>query len=469
MQNRMADFIKYRETYPEFHYHAYHLTADDEAIYLSFDFEIPGLAEFHPKLKILKKTFPWKDLDSTLVQNLAFHIGLVELVSYWKNSCAPKVVLHCGKLNAEQISWWKKLYYYGLGELFYTNGIKVDQDSFMHIESAPEAPEFNFAPSADAAQGYIVLIGGGKDSIVTLETLDTDVNRDACLIVNPKPVTRECAERAGFSNARVLEVYRTIDPELLELNRRGFINGHTPFSTMLAFVSYFIAYLTGQKYVVVSNESSANESNLVCADDPELACAKVNHQYSKSFEFEQDFDRYAEQYLKAPVEYLSFLRPLNELQIAKIFARLKKYHHVFKSCNVGSKGPEWVWCGHCSKCLFAFTILSPYLYPDQLIDIFGKDLFTDKSLLTTFEELTGHGANKPFDCVGTFEEVNYALSMTIRNLQQAGQELPYLLQYYFDHYGLVDLREDLTARYNHENNLTPAQNALLRAEVFRND
>ena len=61
---------------------------------------------------------------------------------------------------------------------------------------------------------------------------------------------------------------------------------------------------------------------------------KVNHQYSKSFEFECDFENYANKYLRANVKYFSFLRPLNELQIAKIFARQEKYHNVFKSCNV---------------------------------------------------------------------------------------------------------------------------------------
>lgn len=461
-------FHQLRETYPEFHYHSFAISETVSEIILQFHFSIPGLVDFHPETRLRKKSLPLKPLDSPIVQNLAFHIGLVELISYWKSSCAPKVIIHCGTLDEKQIAWWKKLYFYGLGELFYTNHIKTSLDDFMEIICDPSAPSFQYPEITTHSDGYIVLIGGGKDSIVTLETLDTDTRRDYCLIVNPKPVTRECAKLAGFSDDHVIELYRKIDPGLIELNQRGFINGHTPFSTMLAFTSYLVAYLIGQKYIVVSNESSANESNLVCSEDPDLVCAKVNHQYSKSFEFEQDFTDYAKTYLRAPVTYFSFLRPLNELQIAKIFARLDKYHSVFKSCNVGSKGDTWVWCGHCAKCLFAFIILSPYLYPDRLIFIFHKDLFTDESLLTTFKELIGHGENKPFDCVGTFEEVNFAVSLTIQNLQQIGQDLPYLLQYYLDHYGLVDTSSDLTARYNTENFLTLEQNNLLRTEVFRN-
>lgn len=461
--NRAADFQKYRELYPEFHYHGYRVTETDQAIVLSYDFEIPGLAEFHPELQILKKTLPLKSIADPVVQNLAFQIGLVELISYWKAACPPRVIVHCGLLAAEQIAWWKKIYYYGLGELFYTNGISTTLADFLTLASAPSAPVFDYPAASTASEGYIVLVGGGKDSNVTLEVLDTDPERDYCLIVNPKPVTRECAALAGFDDARVIEVQRRIDPKLLELNQQGFINGHTPFSSMLAFVSYLAAYLTGRKYVVVSNESSANESNVCSADDAH----GVNHQYSKSFEFEEDFRAYAAKYLKAPVEYFSFLRPLNELQIAKIFARLEKYHPVFKSCNVGSKGSEWVWCGHCAKCLFAYIILSPYLYPKKLVAIFGHDLFADASLVTTLQELTGHGANKPFDCVGTFAEVNFALSKTIQQLQAAGQPLPYLLQYYLEHYGLADLHDDLEHHYNTANNLTAAQDALLRAEIFQ--
>lgn len=254
----------------------------------------------------------------------------------------------------------------------------------------------------------------------------------------------------GFKNSHVVEVYRKIDENLLKLNADGFINGHTPFSTLLAFVSYFVAYLIGLKYTVVSNESSANEAN-VCGE-------KINHQYSKSFEFETDFREYAEKYLGGDVEYFSFLRPLNELQIAKIFSSLTKYHRVFKSCNVGSKGEEWVWCGKCAKCLFAFIILSPYLYPDDLIEIFGKDLFEDRLLLETFLELIGRGATKPFDCVGTFTEVNFSISLTIQNLRKLGKKLPYLLEYYADNFTLVNtVSPNIEKDFNNENYLSNEQ------------
>lgn len=459
--DKTKQFKQYREMYKEFYYNSYLINQDEEAIHIEYEFEIPGLTKFNPKLKILKKNLKLKNIETKYVQNMVFHIGLIELVSYWKSTCAPRVIIKCGYLNEEQIAWWKKLYFYGLGELFFTNNIETNIEEFMQITCLEKENKLEYEEIQEQSEGYIIPIGGGKDSVVTLETLKVDRKKDYCLIINPKPVTLECAKIAGFENENIIEVYRTIDKNLIDLNQKGFINGHTPFSAMLAYVSYFIAYLLSKKYIALSNENSANESNVLGK--------KINHQYSKSFEFECDFEKYANKYLKAPVKYFSFLRPLNELQIAKIFSRQEKYHLVFKSCNVGSKGKEWKWCCNCAKCLFAYTILSPYLYKEKLVKIFGEDMFENKELLKTFLELTGNGETKPFDCVGTFEEVNFAISKTIENLENKKEQLPYLLKYYKENYNLVDTKNDITKRYNEENNLTKEQNEILRKEVFLGD
>ena len=459
--DKTKQFKQYREMYKEFYYNSYLINQDEEAIHIEYEFEIPGLTKFNPKLKILKKNLKLKNIETKYVQNMVFHIGLIELVSYWKSTCSPRVIIKCGYLNEEQIAWWKKLYFYGLGELFFTNNIETNIEEFMQITCLEKENKLEYEEIQEQSEGYIIPIGGGKDSVVTLETLKVDRKKDYCLIINPKPVTLECAKIAGFENENIIEVYRTIDKNLIDLNQKGFINGHTPFSAMLAYVSYFIAYLLSKKYIALSNENSANESNVLGK--------KINHQYSKSFEFECDFEKYANKYLKAPVKYFSFLRPLNELQIAKIFSRQEKYHLVFKSCNVGSKGKEWKWCCNCAKCLFAYTILSPYLYREKLVKIFGEDMFENKELLKTFLELTGNGETKPFDCVGTFEEVNFAISKTIENLENKKEQLPYLLKYYKENYNLVDTKNDITKRYNEENNLTKEQNEILRKEVFLGD
>ena len=191
---------------------------------------------------------------------------------------------------------------------------------------------------------------------------------------------------------------------------------------MVSFLTYLCSYLLGKKYVALSNEASANESNV----DGE----NINHQYSKTIEYENDFREYAEKYLKGNVEYFSLLRPISELQIAKLFSELEDYHKIFKSCNVGSKSNPWKWCCNCPKCLFVYTILSPFLYKEKLVNIFEEDLFVREDLLKTFIELCGYGEIKPFECVGTFSEIRYSVSQVIKRLENENLKLPYLLKYY---------------------------------------
>ena len=315
-----SNFEEYRKKYTEFHYNSYNLLEDSEAIYLDYEFEIPNLTKFNPSIKILKKDFKVKNIDSNEAKNMVFNIGLIELISYWKCVCSPQIIIKCGFLNEEQIVFWKKIYFYGLGELFYRNNIKTNIDDFMKIECLGEKLEYEKID--EEYEGYIIPVGGGKDSAVTLENIKKLTNKVNPIMINPKSTMLKCAEIGGYTRDKVIEIYRNIDQRLLKLNDEGYINGHTPFSAMLAFVSYFVAYVFNKKYIALSNESSANESN--------VNGEKINHQYSKSFEFECDFEEYASKFLKAPVKYFSFLRPLNELQIAKLFSKLHSNSKLFE-------------------------------------------------------------------------------------------------------------------------------------------
>ena len=113
--DKSLEFKKFREEYKEFYFNNYSIREDEAAIYLEYEFEIPNLTKFNPTTKILKKSMSFKDINSDCVKNMVFHIGLIELVSYWKCTCTPKIIIKCGHLNDEQISWWKKIYFYGLG------------------------------------------------------------------------------------------------------------------------------------------------------------------------------------------------------------------------------------------------------------------------------------------------------------------------------------------------------------------
>ncbi|MBR3939219.1 MAG: hypothetical protein IKJ67_04510 [Bacteroidales bacterium] len=407
-----------RKQYPTFCYQSFEYDITPEGMKITFLFTIGETITFMPTITIPQREFyKWNGITKEQYDLLVFNIGMIELISYWKATCSPTIVVKPYSLNEEQIKFWQKLYYNGLSEFFYINGINSTIDDFVNIktESTCELSKTHFATT----NSYIVPIGGGKDSVVTLEIL-SQAGKDICpMIINPRGATLDCAHIAGYERPDFIEIQRTIHPKLLELNAQGFLNGHTPFSAMLAFHSLLVAAITGRKHIALSNESSANESTIVGTN--------VNHQYSKSLEFENDFRSYVSSYITDDINYFSFLRPLSELQIAMFFAKNEKYFDVFKSCNVGSKTD--IWCGNCPKCLFAYIILSPFIKPEVLNGIFGKAMLDDASLQLYFDQLTGLQNTKPFECVGTIDEVNTALAMTIERYYSNCQ-LPYLLKNY---------------------------------------
>lgn len=423
MTSKQCNYDSLRLAYPEFTYESFNYSVQADGLHIAFSFRLNDDICFEPTALIPSRAFSHPErLSNRVLDLLVFHIGMIELISYWKATCSPVVVVKPFALTDEQIAFWKKLYFNGLGEFFYTNGIDADMDSFMTVRcvsslyTSPidDRAIFSEEKSNDT---HIVPIGGGKDSVVTLEILgggaDTSsssrtpldsINRPLPLIMNPRGATMECVHRAGYSMDDVIVVNRTIHPRLLELNKEGFLNGHTPFSAMLAFYTLLCSALTGtRRHIALSNENSANESTVVGTT--------VNHQYSKSLEFENDFRSYVAKYISKEFDYYSFLRPLSELQIAMLFSRYGHYFDVFKSCNVGSK--QDIWCGHCAKCLFAYIILSPFIEPERLNAVFGKNMLDDMTLQLEFRQLTGMAETKPFECVGTVSEVNSALSMSL--------------------------------------------------------
>ena len=447
------DFNTLRNEYPRFLYNDYKIYEDNEKIVVEYDFEIENLSKFNPRIEILKKNFEIKNIMSNEIKNIVFNLGMIEAMSYFKATCSKKVVIKCGKIDSYQENWFKKLYYLGLGEFRFINNIKIEKDDFVEFISEGEA--LDITAYENELKGTIIPIGGGKDSNVTLELLKDVSNDNLAFVIGSKSVSMECARIAGFENNRIIEVKRVIDKNLIDLNQKGFLNGHTPFSAIVAFITYLCASLLAKKYIALSNEDSANESN--------VEGENINHQYSKTIEFENDFREYAEKYLMQGPEYFSMLRPISELQIAMLFSRLEQYHKIFKSCNVGSKTEPWRWCCDCPKCLFVYTILSPFLYKEKLINIFEQDLFDRDDLLKTFIELCGYGETKPFECVGTYSEIRFSITKVIKDLEKEGKELPYLLKYYKENFELSN--DELLTYYNENNNLPEDFETILKERL----
>lgn len=460
----MDKFQNFRNANPVFLYKDYHIHENDCNIEVCYDFEIPGLSEFHPKWSFPRSNrFSHKFTGDLTFERIVFSLGMVEAISYWKSVCSPEMRVECGELSKEQVLWWKKLYFMGLGEFFYVNGIKTDFDSFITI--TPNG-KFNSTLSYEAPEqnGCLIPIGGGKDSALTLEILKNAGINCMCYSINSRRSISATVETAGLGSDRLITAKRFFDRALINLNNAGYLNGHTPFSAIVAFSAEITAYLHGLKYIVLSNEFSANEST--------VAGQNVNHQYSKSFEFENDFHSYEKKHLRTGIYYFSFLRPLSEFQIAKMFVSHEKYLPIFRSCNLGSKVSPDIWCADCPKCLFVSLILSPFVDHEKLAEIFGKNLLDDPRMLNYFDELIGQTDHKPFECVGSIDEVNLAVSLAIRNYESCGRKLPLLFReykskrLYFPDMIDVKLRACCSS-YNQQNLLPPEFETILKKEMER--
>lgn len=410
-----------RKKHPKFYYHKYSVEYQDGSLKFYFYFEIEPGIHFTPEVII-------RDIDERKVlrvgqpvlDNIAFHLGLMEIPSYWKAACPPEICILAGNMDDFQLSWWHDLMFKGMCEFFYKNNIDINNpDLFNFNVSKNHLPCMEpFKEQLDRDR-YLAPIGGGKDSAVSYELLKQANKNVNCWSLNPA--------ESVLSHFRINQDYkpiivtRNIDKTLLDLNKKGYLNGHTPFSAYLAFASTTCAILFNLGNVAFSNERSSNEGNVY------FKGTEINHQYSKSFDFEKRFRDYSSRYLADTVNYFSVLRPLYELQIAKIFSGFSKYFSIFLSCNNCRKTNAW--CHKCAKCLFVFTILYPFVEDSVLaVNIFSKNLFDDEDLVKTAFDLMGNGNPKPFECVGTKEETLAAFYLCIKKAKKRKSPLPIVLQ-----------------------------------------
>lgn len=428
--NQAFGYNQLRERFPRFKYLDFKYSVTANSLRVDYNFAIGKTYYFNPKIKFFGDARRLLLANRDLLESMLFHIGLTEMISYWKTTCSPIIEIYPYAINNDQQNWFKKLIYNGLGEFFYINNIHPDPQSFVTFEI--HSNEYTQKQEIDLTEGYLVPVGGGKDSALTLELLRSEMVIP--MIMNPRKAQIDTIVAAGFCDDGYMKVSRTLDPTLLKMNSLGFLNGHTPFSALLAFITLPIAAISDKKTIALSNESSANEST--------VPGSNINHQYSKSIKFENDFRSYINTFITGGIRYFSLLRPLSELQISGLFSKLSAHHFGFRSCNAGSKTNSW--CGKCPKCMFTYIMLSAFLPQTRMEQIFGTNMFEDPEMIPFMEELTGIRAVKPFECVGTIEEVNLALGHIITSAY--GKTLPVVLQHYSETVEIISTEEILLTK-----------------------
>lgn len=391
-----------RTRYPKFIFDNYTFEKIDHDLFVKFFYSAPPDHKFSHQ--IVFKHIP-DSVDYTKLVNFYLHIGLSLIPSYWKATCSPRIEIHCGHLDALQTKWWLKLFEKGMGEYYFQNQIDFTPSNFLTLTSTGEES----LPTMDitAKESVLIPMGGGKDSITTLEILRPHYPI-TLFAINPVPVMKNIQHISGVID--FIEVTSTIDPYLLELNSQGYLNGHTPVSSVYAFTALAAAAIYGQKHVAFSNERSATEGNTTYLG------REINHQYSKTLEFETDLATYIPMHMTSSIDYFSLLRSLYELQIALIFSYRPQYFNFFTSCNKNFKldptsHPESLWCKRCPKCVSTGLLLGAFVGKDKISEIMGAyppDLPENQEIM---KELLGEKPVKPFECVLTRREAKLALDM----------------------------------------------------------
>ncbi len=372
--------------------------SDEEAGVVCLDYAFDNGAAFTETIdfaaRLPDRGTPARRAFDAAIQSLFVMAG----VSYYKAWLPPTLDLGGLSLDEDEIAFFAEVYREGLGEFAMRNGLSLSGRLQFVNAGMPDAET---ASDVDLPDRSAVLIGGGKDSLVSLEVLRATGEDIELFCVNPRKPMIDSAAASGVPMARVK---RSLDPLLFELNASGSVyNGHVPITAIVSLIAVAAAFVHGWSNIILSNERSADEPTV---DD-------VNHQYSKSSAFEARFADHVAMHISPSVTYFSLLRPLSELHIAKLFAKTDRYDRVFTSCNKAFRILERTgerWCLDCAKCRFTFLMMAPAMPPERLIGVFGANLLDMPEQLGGYEALTAlDGAHKPWDCVGEFLESRAAL------------------------------------------------------------
>lgn len=332
-------------------------------------------------------------------------LHLVSGVSYYKAVAPSRIDIRGQALNGRLASFLDELYVQGLAEFAYINEIdlasRIDFHSLAEDGTASglEATELVLPGRA------LVAMGGGKDSLVALSLLQQAGIEVQPICVGRSSLIEDTTRAAGLP---LLRIERNLAPELAEMNRQGALNGHVPVTAINSAILVCAAILYGFRHVVFANERSADEATITGALQGE-----VNHQYSKTSQFERSFREVVADCVSPDLQYFSILRPYSELEIARRFSRLKAFHAVFSSCNrnfhLDGSRTETRWCGECPKCRFTALALALFMPPREIAAIQGRDLLDDPEQVEGYRALCRLGRDKPFECVGEAGECRAAM------------------------------------------------------------
>lgn len=385
----MTEWIFDRDAIRSFRFVASRLDTQTGEVALEYRFDDgPVLVE---RLRIPGAPFALDGARALAVGHALDLLHWIAGVSYYKAAVPAEIVFESSQPGLAARGLLGEVYRLGLGEFAYRNRI----DLAARLNFPVPGPSPTTAPVLGLRRQALVAIGGGKDSLVSIESLRALGIDQQLAWIGSSQLIAACAERTGLPGVKI---ERAIAPELFEFNRQGAYNGHIPVTAINSAVLALVALLRDCDQVVFSNERSASYGSTI------EGSGEVNHQWSKGWQFEHDFAALLRAEVAADLNYYSLLRPWSELAIARQFARIDGYDRHFSSCNrnfhlLGER-PAERWCGVCPKCHFVFLALAPFMPKPRLVSIFGRNLLDEPQLAAGFDALIEYRDHKPFECVG---------------------------------------------------------------------
>ena len=388
------------DEYVEFRYEGYEIQVGSQVVTSRFSLvgKDSSLIQFAETV-----TLPAPIRDADEVRPVARLLALATGLSYYKAAAPHRITVSPG-LTAMERAFLTQLVGNGLGEFAYRNNRPEALDPVIRADLVDPIQ----TPETVRGTRPVVAVGGGKDSAVSIEVCKQvdGVGSPLLFSVNRYPAVDRCVATSG---CEYVSASRRIDPLLFDLNKAGALNGHMPVTAVNSLIGILISHAMGAGPVVMSNEASASYGNL------EWTGREINHQWSKSLDFENLLRQTLADSCDGTPPYFSLLRPLDELHIAQRFSLFDQYFSAFTSCNKAFKLDKEArathWCCDCPKCLFVFLILAAWLPPQTLVPIFGQNILDDPRHLEALGEILGLTGHKPFECVGEESEAREALRL----------------------------------------------------------
>jgi UDP-N-acetyl-alpha-D-muramoyl-L-alanyl-L-glutamate epimerase len=358
----------------------------------------------------------WEKIPESVLTPTLQALLLMLGINYWTVFPTKNMRIEGFTLTREQAEFWDSLYLNGLAEFFYLMKMDFRDLIAFPFDASAVAPE---PARLELPSRALLLNGAGKDSILSAEILKASGKPFDFFAFSPSLAHERIGALVG---AKTVTVTRRRDARINPIAVWHGVSAAYPSVSTFTFIATLLAELLGYDSIVFSNERSADIGNLTYRGLP------VNHQWCKSSEAEAMTNEYIQRYITPSIATTSLLREFSELEIVRRFVQHPKYLHSVTSCNSYFCYSRFeqrflrtpYWCKACPKCVFLFACFAAFLPKQEVVKMFGGNVYAKKRHLSFIKRILGIEGFKPLDCVGEPEEMILAMHYAAKNKEYAG-------------------------------------------------